>query len=75
MHGFVSEMTRGVIYTSLNVIVCNISQEHKNKHYMYLFVSVLLIYTVSTSCEMWVIAIYGFTDMSSFLTKQVHLVY
>lgn len=27
-------LTRGLIYTGLNVIVCNILQEHKNKYYV-----------------------------------------
>lgn len=32
-------LTRGLFYTGLNVIVCNILQENKNKYYIYLFAS------------------------------------
>lgn len=40
MHWFIDEMLwRGFIYIRLNMIVCNILQEHKNKYYVYLFAS------------------------------------
>lgn len=38
-------LTRGFTYISLNVIVCNILQKHKNK-YMYFFFCLSRIYTI-----------------------------
>lgn len=76
-------LTRGFTYISLNVIMCNILQKHKNK-YMYFFFfaspeftrlwSILLIYTSSVSTLMSFMGDYNMysTDILSFLKKNKH---